>query len=87
MRARRLAPGGTADRRGPEPPALVLFDRDGTLVHDVAYNGDPDAVVPVPGARAALDRLRAEGVAVGLITNLDLRSGSNPGLVPKSPGF
>jgi histidinol-phosphate phosphatase family protein len=26
-------------------------------------------VVPVPGARAALDRLRAEGIAVGLITN------------------
>ena len=23
---------------------LVLFDRDGTLVHDVPYNGDPDLV-------------------------------------------
>ena len=23
----------------------VLFDRDGTLVQDVPYNGDPDAVV------------------------------------------
>jgi len=69
VRARRLAPRGRADRWSAARPELVLFDRDGTLVHDVAYNGDPDAVVPVPGARAALDRLRAEGVAVGLITN------------------
>ena len=37
----------------------VLFDRDGTLVRDVPYNGDPDAVVVMPGAREALDRLRA----------------------------
>jgi HAD superfamily hydrolase (TIGR01662 family) len=47
----------------------VLFDRDGTLVEDVPYNGDPDQVRPVPGARAALDRLRAAGVKVGLVTN------------------
>jgi histidinol-phosphate phosphatase family protein len=49
--------------------AAVLFDRDGTLVHDVPYNGDPDRVVPVPGARAALDRLRRAGLAIGLVTN------------------
>lgn len=47
----------------------VLFDRDGTLVADVPYNGDPHRVQPVAGARAALDRLRAAGVKVGLITN------------------
>jgi len=50
-------------------PAAVLFDRDGTLVRDVPYNGDPARVDPVPGARAALDRLRAAGVAVGVVTN------------------
>ncbi|HLM64056.1 MAG TPA: HAD family hydrolase [Acidimicrobiales bacterium] len=49
--------------------AAVLFDRDGTLVVDVPYNGDPAAVRPVPGARAVLDRLRAAGVAVGIVTN------------------
>ncbi len=49
--------------------ALVLFDRDGTLVHDIPYNGDPDLVEPMPGARAALDRLRAAGVRVGMVTN------------------
>ncbi|MEJ3744753.1 HAD-IIIA family hydrolase [Actinomycetes bacterium KLBMP 9797] len=47
----------------------VLFDRDGTLVEDVPYNGDPDAVRPVPGARAALDRLRAAGLRLGVVTN------------------
>lgn len=47
----------------------VLFDRDGTLVVDVPYNGDPDRVEPVPGARAALDRLRAEGLRLAVVTN------------------
>src|SRR3954452_23042503 len=46
----------------------VLFDRDGTLVHDVPYNGDPAEVRPVAGARAALDRLRAAGLRLGVVT-------------------
>jgi HAD superfamily hydrolase (TIGR01662 family) len=50
-------------------PDLVLFDRDGTLVHDVPYNGDPARVAPVSGARESLDRLRAAGVQVGVVTN------------------
>jgi HAD superfamily hydrolase (TIGR01662 family) len=51
------------------PPDAVLFDRDGTLVHDVPYNGDPDLVRPVPHAREVLDRLREEGVRVAVVTN------------------
>jgi histidinol-phosphate phosphatase family protein len=47
----------------------VLLDRDGTLCVDVPYNGDPDRVVPVLGARAALDRLRAAGVPTAVISN------------------
>ncbi|WUI10446.1 HAD-IIIA family hydrolase [Micromonospora sp. NBC_00421] len=47
----------------------MLLDRDGTLVEDVPYNGDPDKVRPVPGARAALDRLRAAGLRLGVVTN------------------
>lgn len=47
----------------------VLFDRDGTLVVDVPYNGDPSAVRPVPGARRAVARVRAAGLAVGIVTN------------------
>lgn len=56
----------------PEPPApvrAILFDRDGTLVHDVAYNGDPARVEPVAGARAALDTARSAGLQIGLVTN------------------
>ncbi|SNY49263.1 HAD-IIIA family hydrolase [Paractinoplanes atraurantiacus] len=47
----------------------VLFDRDGTLVVDVPYNGDPSLVEPMPGAREAVDRLRAAGLRLGVITN------------------
>ncbi len=47
----------------------MLFDRDGTLIEDVPYNGDPELVRPVPGARAALDRLRAAGLRIGVVTN------------------
>jgi D-glycero-D-manno-heptose 1,7-bisphosphate phosphatase len=47
----------------------VLFDRDGTLIADVPYNGDPALVSPLSGARAAVDRLRAHGIVVGLVSN------------------
>lgn len=47
----------------------VLFDRDGTLIVDVPYNGDPARVQVMPGARAALDRLRAAGLRLGVVTN------------------
>ena len=50
-------------------PDLVLFDRDGTLVHDVPYNGDPEKVVPVEDAHVVLDRLRGLGVRVGVVSN------------------
>jgi HAD superfamily hydrolase (TIGR01662 family) len=59
-------------------PDLVLFDRDGTLVHDFPYNGDPDWVRPVDGAKDALDRLRARGVRVGVVSN---QSGVARGLI------
>ena len=51
------------------PPAAVLFDRDGTLVVDVPYNGDPSKVVLMPGARQALDRLRDAGIPTGVVSN------------------
>jgi histidinol-phosphate phosphatase family protein len=51
------------------PPKAVLFDRDGTLVADVPYNGDPGRVVLMPGGREALDRLRAAGVATAVVSN------------------
>jgi HAD superfamily hydrolase (TIGR01662 family) len=47
----------------------VLFDRDGTLVHDVPYNGDPAKVSPVARAAESLERLRRAGVLVGVVSN------------------
>ncbi|SCF30588.1 histidinol-phosphate phosphatase family domain-containing protein/HAD-superfamily hydrolase, subfamily IIIA [Micromonospora mirobrigensis] len=73
-RSARVDPG--VDRPFPPParPAGVLFDavlldRDGTLVEDVPYNGDPEKVRPLPGVREALDRLRAAGLRLGVVTN------------------
>jgi HAD superfamily hydrolase (TIGR01662 family) len=66
-------------------PSAVLFDRDGTLVHDVPYNTDPRAVTPVPGAREAVGRLRAAGIAVGVVSN---QSGIGRGLItPAQLGY
>ncbi|TLM82112.1 HAD-IIIA family hydrolase [Pseudarthrobacter sp. NamE2] len=56
----------------------VLFDRDGTLVVDVPYNGDPALVMPMPGAKDVLDSLRAEGIATGVVSN---QSGIARGLI------
>ncbi|MFI9387727.1 D-glycero-alpha-D-manno-heptose-1,7-bisphosphate 7-phosphatase [Kutzneria sp. NPDC052558] len=56
----------------------VLFDRDGTLVVDVPYNGDPGRVLPVPSARRAVDLARGRGIAVGVVTN---QSGVARGLI------
>ncbi|MFJ3027609.1 D-glycero-alpha-D-manno-heptose-1,7-bisphosphate 7-phosphatase [Curtobacterium sp. NPDC087080] len=47
----------------------LLFDRDDTLVIDVPYNADPHKVVPVPGAHRAVERARAAGLRVGVVTN------------------
>jgi histidinol-phosphate phosphatase family protein len=46
-----------------------LLDRDGTVVADVPYNGDPDRVSPMPGARQAIRRLRLARVPTAMITN------------------
>lgn len=62
------------------PPRAVLFDRDGTLVEDVPYNGDPTLVRPLPGARAALDRLRSAGLRIAMVTN---QSGIARGLLSR----
>jgi histidinol-phosphate phosphatase family protein len=47
----------------------VLFDRDGTLIVDVPYNGDPRRVTLAPTARAAADLLRARSVPFAVVSN------------------
>jgi histidinol-phosphate phosphatase family protein len=65
---------------GPWVPPVegVLFDRDGTLVHDVPYNGRPELVDVIDGVPEAVARLRAAGVKTAVITN---QSGVARGLV------
>jgi histidinol-phosphate phosphatase family protein len=77
-RARGLERQPALAPRPAPTPAAVLLDRDGTLVVDVPYNADPARVVPVPGARRALDRLRARGVRLAVVTN---QSGIGRGLL------
>ncbi|MCW2607181.1 MAG: family hydrolase [Frankiales bacterium] len=62
-------------------PRAVLFDRDGTLVVDVPYNGDPALVQPVPQAAQALARLRAAGIPTAVVTN---QSGIARGLLTRA---
>ncbi len=68
-------PSSTGDRAAVR---AVLFDRDGTLVVDVPYNGDPDKVTARPGARAAVDGARSRGLRTGVVTN---QSGIGRGLL------
>lgn len=56
----------------------MLFDRDGTLVVDVPYNGDPAAVTPMPGAVEAVARVRAAGLPTAVVSN---QSGIARGIV------
>ncbi len=71
VRYRRVAPW-------PPVPAAVLFDRDGILIRDVPYNGDPGLVEAMPGAADAIARLRSAGVRLGVVSN---QSGVGRGLI------
>jgi histidinol-phosphate phosphatase family protein len=65
-------------RRSGSRPSAVLFDRDGTLMHNVPYLSDPNLVRPVAGARRSLAALRRKGIAVGVVSN---QSGVARGLI------
>lgn len=63
-------PGAGASQGAlPHPPALVLLDRDGTIITETGYLLDPAELVLIPGAAAAVARLNRAGVKVALVTN------------------
>lgn len=75
--------GRIPERRAPPRASricAVLFDRDETIVVDVPFNGDPQRVVPAPGARALLDRLRDAGLPLAVVSN---QSGIGRGLITR----
>jgi histidinol-phosphate phosphatase family protein len=47
----------------------VFLDRDGTLIEDAGYLGDPAGVRPLEGAAEALAAMRAKGWPVVVVTN------------------
>jgi histidinol-phosphate phosphatase family protein len=47
----------------------VIFDRDGTLIEEHPYNGDPRRVVPLPGVAPGLAMLRSRGIPIAVATN------------------
>jgi histidinol-phosphate phosphatase family protein len=73
--------GARWPRRSGSRPSAVLFDRDGTLMHNMPYLSDPNLVRPVAGARRSLAALRRKGVAVGVVSN---QSGVARGLISDS---
>lgn len=60
-----------------EPRPAAFLDRDGVLIEDLGYLSDPARIRWIPGALAAVRRLRAEGYAPVLATN---QSGVGRGL-------
>ena len=59
----------------------MLFDRDETLIVDVPFNGDPERVRAAPDAREQLDRLRAAGLPLAVVSN---QSGVGRGLITQT---
>ncbi len=49
--------------------AAVFLDRDGTIIVDRGYLGDPQQVTLIPRAASALERLRTMGLLLVVITN------------------
>ena len=47
----------------------VFLDRDGTLMHDTGYVGDPASVEVYPGVSEALLRLKSAGFKTIIVTN------------------
>jgi D-glycero-D-manno-heptose 1,7-bisphosphate phosphatase len=62
-------------------PRAVFFDRDGTLMEEVHYCGDPARVRVFPGVPEALQKLKEAGFRTFVISN---QSGIGRGLITEA---
>jgi histidinol-phosphate phosphatase family protein len=58
----------------------LFLDRDGTVIEDRGYMGDPDLVRMIPGAGAALSALASEGWKLIVVSN---QSGVGRGIISR----
>jgi D-glycero-D-manno-heptose 1,7-bisphosphate phosphatase len=65
----------------PTSRPAVFLDRDGTIIEDVGYLGDPDGVRIIPGAAEAIARLNQAGIPAVVVTN---QSGIARGLLDEA---
>ena len=57
------------ESEGIGPRRLLFLDRDGTIIVERNFPRNPDEVELLPGAAAAIRRLRARGLAVVVVSN------------------
>jgi heptosyltransferase-2 len=78
-------PGGrvfaATSRDGASAAPAAFLDRDGTIIEDVGYLGDPDGIRFLPGAHDALRALRAAGYRLIVVTN---QSGVARGMISEA---
>jgi D-glycero-D-manno-heptose 1,7-bisphosphate phosphatase len=48
---------------------FVVLDRDGTIIHECSYLGDPEQVKLIAGVAEALRRLQQMGLGLAVVTN------------------
>jgi histidinol-phosphate phosphatase family protein len=65
----------------PQARPAVFLDRDGTIIEDAHYVRDPEKVILLPGAAAALRTMRDKGYLLFVISN---QSGVGRGIISDS---
>ncbi|MBI4889277.1 MAG: HAD family hydrolase [Acidobacteria bacterium] len=70
-----------ANNPGANSQGAVFLDRDGVIIEDIGYLGDPALIRFIPGAPAAIRRLNERAVKVIVVTN---QAGVARGYYPES---
>ncbi len=66
---RRSESGTSGPTPAPRGRAALFLDRDGTIIEDAHYLGEPERVRLLPGAADAIARVNRAGIPVVVVTN------------------